>query len=128
MKISLKFYAFKIFYVLSFNFKKQFWFFGTNFPKKVYIQSKTGKWTSSLVLHIRSSLCIKCRLNWQFWGVFLDKISPNRVVLVEGRKSKLHYSVLQIQISLTSVSQYFDEIFWSKFSFHHKWNEDDYYL
>ena len=38
----------------------------------------------------------------------MDKISPNRVVLVEGRKSKLHYSVLQIQISLTSVSQYFD--------------------
>ena len=68
------------------------------------------------ILHIWISLGIKSGYQADCFD-FLDQIVPNRLFLVENKKSEHHYSILQIWMSL-SIEFHLELtilIFWSKF-------------
>ena len=76
-QITIEFCIFELVCVLNFSFNKIFWFFGTNFRKRGYMQSKTGTiehhhW----ILHIRIRSITKFQLDLTtliFWTKFPKK-------------------------------------------------------
>ena len=76
-QITIEFCIFELVCVLNFSFNKIFWFFGTNFQKRGYMQSKTGTiehhhW----ILHIQIRSITKFQLDLTtliFWTKFPKK-------------------------------------------------------
>ena len=73
----------------------QFWFFGINLPKKVFLVKNWKSEHYHSIPHIQISLGIKFPLKLTIL-IFFYQICPKRVSLVQNRKSEHHHGIMHI--------------------------------
>ena len=91
VNITIDFYTFKWLWVLNFSLDWQFWFFGTNLPKKG-ISGQKFHW----ILHIWINLDIKLCSKNQFW--ILGPNLPKKGITVKNGKKEHHHWILQFEL------------------------------
>ena len=66
MKITIEFCIFKLDFLQNFSLNLRFWFFGPNFAKKGYFQSKTDKMNTTNKIYIFELVYVpNFSLNWK---------------------------------------------------------------
>ena len=93
--------VFKLLCVSNFTLNEQFWFFGPNFPKKLFSVNKWKSEPHHWIPYVQISLGTKFLLKWQFWS-FWPNLPKN---CFTGLKEKqwtpyIFYIIVHIQINL----------------------------
>ena len=117
LNISIEFCMFELVQVPNFSLKWQFWFFGTNLPKKGVSTQNQKKWTASLNSAYSNYSSYQISASTDNFG-FLDQIFPKTVFPFKNRKNEHHHWILHAKISVGTKFQLKVTIlmFWTKFA------------